>query len=275
MTNLEEQVAQIKEQLEIYNQNVENLKKENKDFYVIQKRNYEAFIMASQVNKELEKYRGIYEGRDVLIVGGGASLTHYKPLNNTINIGVNRAFKMNNIDFDYLFAQDKFPDQDDVEDFIVYKEDTCKKFYGIITAPFGNDFTVRQDTIARTKNKQLYVLDAVRMGKCPQNITLEPFADLCGTVFSALQFALLTNPKRIILAGFDCNATHLFDKSGYSLSYQYPSWEKIRGFTKKFYEHIEIVSLNPVGLKGLFKDIYTKSFVEANSELKSEELEIY
>ena len=33
-------------------------------------------------------------------------------------------------------------------------------------------------------------------------------------------------------------------------------WLKLRDFIKAFYPDIEIVSINPVGLKGLFKDCY-------------------
>ena len=233
----------------------------------------QAFILAGLVNRNLEKYRGIYEGRDILIVGGGASLDKFQQINNTVNIGINRAFKIQNIDFDYLFAQDNFPLREDIEAFISYKPETCKKMIGYMTkdAPFR----YRQSDYARIKNREMFVINNIEMLECPHDITLEPLADLCGTVFTALQFALLTNPKRIILAGFDCNTGHFFDEDKkLDLSWQLRSWLMFKEHVDRYYEQVEIISLNPINLKGLFNDVYTQSFIEAHPELNNENLRI-
>ena len=43
------------------------------------------YMMAQSLHKSFEKYRGIYTGKDIVIVGGGPSVNFYKPLKNTIN----------------------------------------------------------------------------------------------------------------------------------------------------------------------------------------------
>ena len=58
------------------------------------------------------------------------------------------------------------------------------------------------------------------------------------------------------------------------MSYQYASWLKIKDFINSNTLNIEIISVNPVGLKGLFRDVYTQSFVDAHPELLKENIEI-
>lgn len=41
------------------------------------------YAMAAQVNSKLEKYRGVFAGKDVLIVGGGPSLRYLNVLPNS------------------------------------------------------------------------------------------------------------------------------------------------------------------------------------------------
>ena len=37
---------------------------------------------------------------------------------------------------------------------------------------------------------------------------------------------------------------------------------------KRYYPSIEVISINPVGLKGVFRDVYTESYVEAHPEIR-------
>ena len=128
----------------------------------------------------------------------------------------------------------------------------------------------------RIKNYERYILGPERMGEIPIDIALEPVADLCGTVFSAIQFALFGGASKIFLVGFDCNVSHFFEKdvNSMNLSGQYPSWLRIKDFQEDYFTETEIISVNPVGLKGLFKDIYTQSYVDAHPELLKENIEI-
>lgn len=240
-------------------------------------RDLRAYMLAQQLNSNLAKYRGAFTGKDILIVGGGSSLKYLDTLPaNTINIGINHAFKLDHINFDYLFAQDNFPEKENIEKFINYNENTCKKFLGI--HPYTKNFSIKNSTICRIKNKELYVLNNRRPDQSllPKDISVEPLARYDGTVFSVLQFVLYANAERIFLAGFDCDVSHMFytDKAFFDATRQNKYWKQFIEYKNILYDNCEIISLNPVNLKGLFKDVYTQSYVDAHPELLNENIEI-
>ena len=51
-------------------------------------------------------------------------------------------------------------------------------------------------------------------------------------------------------------------------------YKKFKEFIDIYYPDVEVISVNPVGLKGLFRDVYTQNFVDAHPELKKENIEI-
>ena len=231
--------------------------------------NIETSIRAAVINSNLAKYRGIYEGRDIVIVGGGPTVKYFKAIQGAINISINRAFLLDNIKFDYIFTQDHIED-DWLEPYLKYD---CKKFVGII--PREVPFKFDQWVINRIK-PELYVMAYEPMGPMPWDVTMEPVADLYGTAFSAVQIALLTNPRRIYIVGMDCSKGHAFDSIetyDYSIT-QKASWLKIKEYLEYGKYKTEIISVNPVGLKGMFKDVYTKRHIEKYPELKKENVEI-
>ena len=231
--------------------------------------NIETSIRAAVMNSNLAKYRGIYEGRDIVIVGGGPTVKYFEAIQSAINISINRAFLLDNIKFDYIFTQDHIED-DWLEPYLKYD---CKKFVGII--PREVPFKFDQWVINRIK-PELYVMAYEPMGPMPWDVTMEPVADLYGTAFSAVQIALLTNPRRIYIVGMDCSKGHAFDSIetyDYSIT-QKASWLKIKEYLEYGKYKTEIISVNPVGLKGMFKDVYTKRYIEKYPELKKENVEI-
>lgn len=236
------------------------------------------YMMALQVNSKLEKYRGCFTEKDVLIIGGGPSLKYLDTLpKNTIKIGINRAYQMKNIKFDFLFTQDKFKKQEDIDGFIDYNPDSCTKFIGLHTKQ--NLIRIRQSTISKIKKKEMYVLNNRRPQETltPIDISLEPFAWYSGTVFAVLQFCLFANAKRIYLAGFDCsNDGHVFSDNvlEYKQGHQYKYWNYFKNFKDTYFEDTEIVSINPINLKNLFMNLYTQQYVDNNPEVCDENIEI-
>ena len=231
--------------------------------------NIETSIRAAVINSNLAKYRGIYEGRDIVIVGGGPTVKYFEAIQSAINISINRAFLLDNIKFDYIFTQDHIED-DWLEPYLKYD---CKKFVGII--PREVPFKFDQWVINRIK-PELYVMAYEPMGPMPWDVTMEPVADLYGTAFSAVQIALLTNPRRIYIVGMDCSKGHAFSSTetyDYSIT-QKASWLKIKEYLEYGKYKTEIISINPVGLKGMFKDVYTQRYIEKYPELKKENVEI-
>ena len=98
----------------------------------------------------------------------------------------------------------------------------------------------------------------------PFDISVQPLTGGGSVAFVAMQFMLWTNPRRIYIVGCDCSANGHFMSENlinnpaapeYYLSLIEP-WKKLKQFADQLYPATEIVSVNPVGLKGLFTDFY-------------------
>ena len=89
---------------------------------------------------------------------------------------------------------------------------------------------------------------------------------------SAMQIALFTNPSTLFIVGCDASQGHFVQpeslsgdrvkkhetdiKKSVSGDMTIKKWMEVKEFADAFYPDTEIVSVNPVGLKGLFKDVY-------------------
>lgn len=260
---------------------LESIKQNIKEYYVAQKCNIEASVIHPNV---FSQYKNIYDKKNLVIVGCGPSAVYYEPSRKCVHIGVNRAFKLNKIKFEYLFVQD-WMDEDDMLQADEYLSDFCQKFYSIIS-----DFRLKQvyPNIKRipqyhfTKAKASpYILQSIydrTFPILPFDIAYSPILDFGGTVFSAFQFALYTNPEKIYLVGCDCSTGHFHKEGsnglGASLIPQIQWWKRLKGYLMDYYPQLEIISVNPVGLKGMFRDVYTQSYVDEHPELLNEDIEI-
>ncbi len=205
-----------------------------------------------------EKYRNIYNNRDIVICGTGETLQDYKPINNTVNIGINRAFRTKKIKFDYLFVQDLFPEG--MDEFIKYRPNQCKKMFAMPSysrmRKNSSVHSVPLSVINRAKGEYFF-MDSRNQFRFAFDPTVEPIGDFDFTAMVALQFALFTNPRRIYLVGMDCT-NNFFYGSGSNHDYQKTIWHKFAEFARINFPETEFISVNPVGLKGLFKDLYQK-----------------
>jgi len=239
------------------------------DLYFLQKSNIQA--AAIHPNTFLE-YKGINTGKSVAVIGCGPTLKYYTMLKNVYHIGVNRAFMSKNVKLDALFVQDfLLSNSDDMLLANDYRRGKCTKFYGIIPehrfSQLKNVKRLSNQDICNA-NAKMYMLEDAKCHNFAQHLEIEPLGDFCGCIFSALQFALYTNPKTLYLVGCDCsNSGHFHQErdcvvNGCDLSYQFESWKLFKQFADKYYPNTEIISINPVGLVGLFKDTYTKKYQE-------------
>ena len=79
------------------------------------------------------------------------------------------------------------------------------------------------------------------------------------------------------MAGFDCsNDGHAFsdNKVEYKQAHQYEYWEYFKNFKDTYFEETEFVSINPINLKNLFRNVYTRQYLENNPNIKNEDVEI-
>lgn len=235
-----------------------------------------SLVKAQSVHpKSFAPYRGINSGREVVIIATGPTLNDYEPIEGAVHIGMNSAFKWKKAKLDYYFFQDaSFAGLDrnnppwgyTVADINNYRPDGCVKFYGIAQSMLlQRSPTIRiplADLLASGANP--YILEDPERNSIAYDLTCEPMGSFASVVFSALQFALFTNPKRIYLVGTDCSDIHFDPADKTSLNFGAASamrgdWQMFKEHVNTSYPELEVVSINPVGLRGLFNDLDTKA----------------
>lgn len=212
-----------------------------------------------------ERYK--YINKDVVVTVTGPTFEYYKPMKKAIHFGANTAYRKRSVRYSALFCQDhasfggKLP-----RSFIYYRGKSCKKYIG---NNLNMPMMVNLDKYAvynyMSENKFNYLID------------IAPLPDFCSVVFSVMSYALWTHPKRIYLVGADCSSGHAKitdSKNNTNVSYLIEPWNQMARFISKFYSDIEIISINPIGLKGLFKDVYTREFLADHPEIDINSVEL-
>ncbi len=218
-----------------------------------------------QVNYQtFSEFEGIHKGRDIVIVATGPSLQKYKPISNAVHIGVNTAYKASDIVFDYYFLQDYTGKSiQTVEDI---KAKPFVKFFGkFMECSEFHQYSESTMEIPEQKALQSgarrYYTDWPPESTVHRDIRYAPLMEYHSVTFPAIQFALFCNPKRIYLAGCDCSQEGHFNQDKQDVlevGCVLRGYAAIKEFAGKHYPETEIISINPVGLKGIFKDIYTE-----------------
>jgi len=235
-------------------------------------------ILASECHRNLRKFKNCMEGKDVAIIATGPSAKYYIPQKKCINIGINGAIYLSNVELDYIFVQDFTAGQKNNEKLNrdIYCFNNSKKnlikFWGIHhtqplrSAENKNVFPIPHYYIEDNKYNFTYILSKHNF-EMSHYIDIEPFEDMGSTTLSALQFVLYCNPKNIFLVGCDCTSGYA-TKEGYTKSdnhYQRDIWVNyVKPFLHKYYPKTKITSINPVGLKGVFFDQFQDQFPRSN-----------
>lgn len=237
--------------------------------------------VAVQHQKVFSKYKGIHAGQDVVLVASGPTFDYFDPksINNAIYVGVNRVCENINIKLNYLFVMDYQGIKKNNEPFINYNSN-CKKFVGIMLPNHVHLEQYRQwqlpiDFITRANAEFFYLTDS---GIFPHDISLLPLTSGGSIAFPTMYFLLYTQPKRIFIVGCDCGGGHFNDKNEKlldKLALSFVSyWKNVKKDAQTWYPSTEIISINPVGLKGMFKDVYTKSYLAEHPEIDAKNVEL-
>lgn len=247
---------------EFTNQTKDNIFNTRHDIELFINRNTEKKLSTALLHqKTFPRFKGIHAGKDIVILATGPSLNDFKPIKNAIYIGVNSAFKYDKVKLDYLFAQDYSGMHDYIYDMDNYKGNDCVKFYGLTTEFDGEWPRVMPESHAVRANALRYRTDWELLHgpfecKFAYDLSTMPLGCFGSIVFPAVQFALWTNPKRIYLVGCDCSNAGHFDKTANNdMSFLLYPWKKLKEFISVYYPDTEIISVNPVGLRGIFKDM--------------------
>lgn len=271
----------IKHQLDIISNNLNYvISKENQLPELIYQSQWFPERVAALHQEVFPQFKNINSGRDVVICGCGPTLNIYKPIKNAVHISCNRAFRNKKIKFDYGFIWDlhgfKCANDGAVEDFLNYN---FIKFVG----KFMYDNVAVQENIENNAGKLYRCYSSARWG-LPEipvvdnvihtDISLFPLADFMSVSFGALNFASWTNPKRIYLVGLDTVINGSFDgrQNPYNFNDMLRGYKLFKEFMINHYPDTEIISVNPIGLRGMFNDVYTREFLKQHPEIKDAEV---
>ncbi len=234
-------------------------------------------LTASITNKEaFLKYRGAFRGKDVVLVAAGPTVKDFVPIDNAIYVGCNRAFLLDKVQFDFLFTIDKVGINEYYEEFFEYRKDTCIKFVG--DQNLGKDWQIPEDIIPLNDKTFRYITNAGIAPETwyyPLDISISPLLNPPTVTLQAMQFILYTQPKRIYIVGVDCTCATKKHFAGSDSNIDFRNedaatndinsikcYKKLKLFAETYYPNTEIISVNPIGLKGIFKDIFTESYKE-------------
>lgn len=243
-----------------------------------------AYLNAATVvnNRTFSKYKNCNAGKDIVMCGAGPSFSKYIPLKGVIHVALNRALLNEKIKFDYLIADD-FAGLNFMMDYV--EQYKCTKFFGQ-QIESGKDRVI-PETFARKCGAERYYTDSFMVENGYKSVPVAdidclPVGNMPNIALSALQILLFTGPRRIYLVGCDASANgHYTEKNisekqklehkkdlemAVSNDIVFDCWRNLKDFIETYYPDIEIVSINPVGLKGMFKDCYQ----DEEGELKYE-----
>lgn len=205
--------------------------------------------------KVFPQFKNINKNKEVAIIGTGPTLALYQPIKNVINIGCNRAFQYEKVHFDYIFSTDF----NGVKTYIDKLEDynDCIKFFGSVLD--GKEFIAFPQYELDKADYNFYC--KLKSNKISPNLETSPLLSSASIAICALHFALYTHPKKIYLVGLDTNQNGNFDNSKpmgtpMAVNFVIDGYKKIKKFADIYYPDVEIISVNPVGLRGIFSDYY-------------------
>lgn len=227
--------------------------------------NYKNMFFANSVayvhRQSFKEYQNCFSGKNIWLFACGPSLkefTHAIP-SEDICIGVNKAFLAKDIIFNFLFVQDKNVGKEALDKMLQYqKRHKTKIFAGIV-----NKYEISQSFALEAKASRYYtdfcITNDYSLSELHYDICNYPLGDFHSVAFSAMQFILWTNPAKIYLVGCDCTTNGYFnDKTkNYLPDDIVEEWIVLKKFAQKHYPETDIISVNPRGLKGVFKDMYT------------------
>lgn len=257
-----------------------SIKIKEKILNTIEKMNYVSAlnIAASMCNHEtFSSIKNINEGKAVAICGGGPTLKQYKPINNCLHIALNRALLNNSIPYEWFVADDWDGIDFMQEELIAFDG---KKFFGHQIGSYDRQIP---ESFRIKCNAKRYYTDTYRVrngyrSKLICDIDKMAIGNMPNIAMSTMQIALFTNPSIIFLVGCDASQGHFVQPEGLSSeqiarheadlriavsgNIVIKMWKEIKAFAAAFYPDTRIVSINPVGLKGIFEDEYQEGYQE-------------
>lgn len=229
-------------------------------------------IAAAMTNYEtFSKYKNCFEGREVALCGAGPSLQRYNPIEGAVHIALNRALLNKNVKYDWFIGEDWDGIDFFSDDLLKYD---CVKFLGChgLNCSIEVPESYRIKCHAYKYYADSYMVESGFQSRFICDIDRMAIGNMPNIALQAMQIVLFTNPKKIYLVGCDASSGHFVQplnlsadriekhekdlKASVASDNVIDKWRELREFISVYYPDVEIVSINPVGLKGMFKDEY-------------------
>ena len=238
----------------------------------LKERTQAAVTVAIQHQKVFPQFKNKHLGETAVLVATGPTLNYYKPNKNIIHAGVNTAFKK--IELDYWFCTDFLPIKNYVDELI---NKQFVKFFGQSYHPFPDIYNYYKErhnpdrVINQAINSYKFYVEHANYTNLNIDIETQMLPDLGSSIFCGAIFLLFAGFKKIYIVGCDASATGHFNGDAQEINWCLKNlprfWRIFKNYVDAFYPDVEIISVNPVGLKGLFKDTYTIEYLNANPEI--------
>ena len=232
------------------------------------------YNIVQKYHSELEKYKNKHIGETCYIFGCGPTVNNFKEQENGVYIGCNRIYLNTEIKskLKYYFFGHKYVIDPINEDGSNNKKEVDDLDYNIEKFCFvtfkdkwHNTYGFKNEDILKLKN-----INAIPCDLTPKfihtDISKYPFINH-SIPYPMTQFALYAGFTKIYLVGCDCsnfggnNHQEFFYKNINNQinidNHLIEWWNNIKSFKDKFYPNVEIININPIGLKNkMDKDIY-------------------
>ncbi|MBR1605156.1 MAG: glycosyltransferase [Alphaproteobacteria bacterium] len=235
-------------------------------------------------NQTFSEFKNCHNKKTIVLVGAGPTVGQFSPIKNSIYVACNRAILLDSVTFDYIFAIDKIGLDAISKELIHYKNEKCIKFIGDIN--YGIKYQIPEDFRLLCNSRPYKTTCGMVSSKFSLDIDKEPLGSFHSVAFQAMQFILFTNPQKVYLVGMDCSSNgahfagkeHFVSDRGEDIKnlekLQINDWKLLKQFQETYYPNVEIISVNPVGLRGVFKDVYTKAYLREHPEMNKNTVEI-
>lgn len=223
-------------------------------------------ILPELHQKTFGGYEGAFEGRDVVLMANGPTLNKYtseKRIENAIHIGVNKVIDF--MELDYYFASDWTGiSRYGVLEKILSSNAKIFLALGVLSDEYGTtSFATPLDFFQKSRASMFFAMHYASHQIIQPDISKHPLFGYGSCIHAPFHFALYCRPKRIYLVGCDVSQDGHFNDGRARERMHYLAqqrllheWKRMALFAKYYFPEVEIISINPVGLKGMFNDIY-------------------
>lgn len=237
-----------------------------------------ANIVTAVHSKVFPPFKNSNTGKSIAILGSGPSFNFAPKIASSKIIACNRSFMLlKDREPDYIFAHDYVDSQDYFDQVLKHK---CPIFLGHFIFDEHNDLIVTPEKIRLQNNVYTYY-SGFRFNKSMRTeIEYYPLATFTSIIDPALHFAFYTDPDVIYLIGCDftlggyANKNHVQAEEMQTIGYITGYHKAFKQYRDTHYPGTRVISVNPVNLRGIYEDVYTKGFLEQSDDLDASKVTI-